>query len=104
MKTDRADKTDKSVALHARKYADPASRKPIILHGLFGCGVNWRSIAARLSACHEVFCPDLRNHARSAWHDQMGYAAMAGAWRVSRRPATAPPRICGRTGNAIAGD
>ena len=67
-----------SLPLHFRKYGDPAAPKLIILHGLFGAGVNWRSIAARLAASHEVFCPDLRNHGQSPWHEQMGYADMAG--------------------------
>lgn len=67
-----------TVPLHFRKYGDPAMPKLIILHGLFGSGVNWRSIAARLAASYEVFCPDLRNHGSSPWHHRMGYAAMAG--------------------------
>ena len=49
----------------------------LILHGLFGSGANWRTIATRLSATHKVFCLDLRNHGRSPWHDDMEYAALA---------------------------
>ena len=75
MKTDRA---GHSVRLHFRKYGDPASPKLVILHGLFGSGANWRSVAKQLSTSHEVFCPDLRNHGRSAWRDDMEYPLMAG--------------------------
>ena len=56
---------------------NPPAPKLLILHGLFGSGANWRTIATRLSATHEVFCLDLRNHGRSPWHDDMEYAALA---------------------------
>jgi esterase len=48
-----------------------------ILHGLFGAGRNWASIAARLAAHHRVIALDLRNHGASPWADAMHYAAMA---------------------------
>ena len=57
--------------------ANPLAPKLLILHGLFGSGANWRTIATRLSATHEVFCLDLRNHGRSPWHDDMEYATLA---------------------------
>ena len=57
--------------------ANPPAPQLLILHGLFGSGANWRTIATRLSATHEVFCLDLRNHGRSPWHDDMEYAALA---------------------------
>lgn len=75
MKTDGAGQT---VPLRFRKYGDAANPKLIILHGLFGSGVNWRTVATQLSASHEVFCPDLRNHGRSPWHDEMNYRALGG--------------------------
>ncbi|MGK0673836.1 MAG: alpha/beta fold hydrolase [Halothiobacillaceae bacterium] len=37
----------------------------IILHGLFGSGANWRSIAQRLADTWQVILPDLRNHGDS---------------------------------------
>lgn len=70
--------TGEPLALHFRRYGDPATRKLLILHGLFGCGANWRTVAARLASSCEVFCLDLRNHGRSPWHNDMEYAAMAG--------------------------
>lgn len=50
----------------------------LILHGLFGSGTNWRSIARRLSAGHRVLSVDLRNHGASPWAESMDYEAMAG--------------------------
>jgi esterase len=48
-----------------------------ILHGLFGSGRNWASIAQRLAAHHRVTALDLRNHGASPWADSMSYAEMA---------------------------
>jgi len=48
-----------------------------ILHGLFGAGRNWTTIATRLSASHRVIALDLRNHGASPWSEAMDYAAMA---------------------------
>ena len=64
-----------SVTLEASEWGDgPAVA---ILHGLFGSGRNWASIAQRLAAHHRVIAFDLRNHGASPWTDTMGYAAMA---------------------------
>ena len=54
-----------------------------ILHGLFGSGRNWNSIAKRLGACYRVVAFDLRNHGASPWAATMTYAEMAGDVRVS---------------------
>src|SRR5438105_4019544 len=48
-----------------------------IMHGLFGSGRNWASIAQRLAAHHRVITLDLRNHGASPWADTMDYVAMA---------------------------
>jgi pimeloyl-ACP methyl ester carboxylesterase len=48
-----------------------------ILHGLFGSGRNWASVAKRLSAHHRVVTLDLRNHGASPWAETMGYDDMA---------------------------
>jgi esterase len=47
-----------------------------ILHGLFGSGGNWRSIAQQLAARHRVLALDLRNHGASPWADGMSYREM----------------------------
>jgi pimeloyl-ACP methyl ester carboxylesterase len=49
----------------------------VILHGLFGSGRNWTSVAKRLAASHRVFTVDLRNHGASPWAETMSYRDMA---------------------------
>src|SRR5690242_13013407 len=48
-----------------------------ILHGLFGSGRNWASMAQRFAAHHRVIAIDLRNHGASAWAETMDYREMA---------------------------
>ena len=50
----------------------------LILHGLFGSGSNWRTVARTLAQTHTVYLVDLRNHGSSPWDDTMSYADMAG--------------------------
>ena len=50
----------------------------IVLHGLFGSGVNWRSIARRLEHRLECHLVDQRNHGRSPHARGMAYPALAG--------------------------
>ncbi|MBV9964633.1 MAG: alpha/beta fold hydrolase, partial [Alphaproteobacteria bacterium] len=70
-----------SVPLRALEYgAGPALA---ILHGLFGSGRNWASIAQRLAAQHRVIAFDLRNHGASPWADTMTYGEMAHDVRAS---------------------
>jgi esterase len=57
----------------------------VILHGLFGAGRNWRSIAQQLAAHHHVLAFDLRNHGLSPWLDGMSYYEMVEDLRVSLR-------------------
>lgn len=54
-----------------------------ILHGLFGSGRNWHSIAKRLGAHHRVLAFDLRNHGASPGAATMDYAEMAEDVRAS---------------------
>ena len=49
----------------------------IILHGLYGSGDNWMSIARDLSESFSVYLPDLRNHGRSPHAEDMSYEALA---------------------------
>jgi esterase len=64
-----------SLRLAATEYG--AGRPVAILHGLFGWGRNWATIAQRLAARHRVVALDLRNHGNSPWADTMSYAEMA---------------------------
>ena len=56
-----------------------------ILHGLFGSGRNWRSVAQHLAARHRVLTFDLRNHGASPWSDGMSYGEMVEDLRASLR-------------------
>jgi esterase len=51
----------------------------VILHGLFGSGDNWRSIAKALSDRYRLHLLDLPNHGRSPWIRQQSYPALAQA-------------------------
>ena len=54
-----------------------------ILHGLFGSGRNWASIAQRLAVNRRVIAFDLRNHGASPWAETMDYREMAEDIRAS---------------------
>ena len=56
-----------------------------VLHGLFGSGRNWRSVAQHLAAGHRVLTFDLRNHGASPWADEMSYGDMVEDLRASFR-------------------
>src|SRR6185437_1398529 len=64
-----------ALRLAAAEYG--AGSTVAIVHGLFGWGRNWTTIAQRLAARHRVVTLDLRNHGNSPWADGMGYAEMA---------------------------
>jgi pimeloyl-ACP methyl ester carboxylesterase len=64
-----------TVALAGMEYGQGAPL--VVLHGLFGSGRNWASVARRLAARRRVLVPDLRNHGDSPWSDAMGYEDMA---------------------------
>lgn len=49
----------------------------VMLHGLFGSGANFRTVAKRLAADRPVYCLDLRNHGSAPWGDEHTYPAMA---------------------------
>lgn len=50
----------------------------IILHGLFGDGLNWGGVAKRLQTEYHLILPDMRNHGRSPHNDDdCSYPAMA---------------------------
>ena len=68
-----------TVRLAATEYGEAQSggAPPLaILHGLFGSGRNWASIAQRLAAQRRIICVDLRNHGGSAWAGGMQYGEM----------------------------
>lgn len=62
------------LSLHHGEFG--RGRPLIILHGLFGSGANWKSVARRLGAAYRVILPDLRNHGASPHAESMGYEEM----------------------------
>jgi len=59
-------------------YQSIGSGKPLIfIHGLFGSGDNWRSIAKHFAQTYRVICVDLRNHGRSPHAQSQTYPEMA---------------------------
>jgi pimeloyl-ACP methyl ester carboxylesterase len=49
----------------------------VLLHGLFGSGDNWGTVAKYFSQHYQVMSMDLRNHGRSPHIDSQSYADMA---------------------------
>ncbi|MFN4087760.1 MAG: alpha/beta fold hydrolase [Alphaproteobacteria bacterium] len=49
----------------------------LVLHGLYGAGRNWSTMARRLAERRRVVTVDLRNHGDSPWADGMDYRSMA---------------------------
>ena len=72
-----------AVELAAAEYG--AGPPVAILHGLFGSGRNWRSVAQHLAARHRVLIFDVRNHGASPWADEMSYDEMVEDLRASFR-------------------
>jgi len=72
-----------AVELAAAEYG--AGPPIAILHGLFGSGRNWRSIAQQLAARHRVLAFDLRNHGASPWAEGMSYDEMVEDLQASFR-------------------
>jgi len=66
-----------ALRLAAIVYGAGAGPPVAILHGLFGAGRNWATIAGRLAARRRVVALDLRNHGNSPWAETMSYEEMA---------------------------
>jgi pimeloyl-ACP methyl ester carboxylesterase len=62
--------------LSARTLGD-AGPGVVFVHGLFGQGKNWTSIARGLADGHRVTLLDLPNHGHSPWTDRVDYVDMA---------------------------
>ncbi len=60
--------------LFYRKYGNGPTM--IIVHGLYGSGDNWTTIAKALGKHFEVYVIDLRNHGRSPHSDDHNYSLM----------------------------
>jgi pimeloyl-ACP methyl ester carboxylesterase len=62
--------------LHARTVGE-AGPRVVFVHGLFGQGKNWTTIAKGLADGHRVTLLDLPNHGHSPWTDRADYLDMA---------------------------
>lgn len=65
---------DENMSLHYTKLG--MGHPLIILHGLYGSGGNWLSIAKALSGFCKVYLLDQRNHGQSPHYDQHDYPLM----------------------------
>jgi pimeloyl-ACP methyl ester carboxylesterase len=68
---------DSDERLHARTVGE-AGPRVVFVHGLFGQGRNWTTIAKGLSDRHRVTLLDLPNHGHSPWTERADYVDMAG--------------------------
>ena len=60
------------------KIIGDSEKHIIILHGLFGMGENWNSVALNLSNYgFSVHLVDQRNHGKSFWNDKISYKIMS---------------------------
>ncbi|HEV7871944.1 MAG: hypothetical protein JWR62_1778 [Modestobacter sp.] len=66
-----------AIRLHGRTMGD-AGPRVVFVHGLFGQGKNWTTIARRLAEeGRRVTLLDLPNHGHSPWTDRVDYVDMA---------------------------
>ena len=60
------------------KIIGDSEKHIIILHGLFGMGENWNSVALNLSNHgFSIHLVDQRNHGKSFWNDKISYKIMS---------------------------
>ncbi|BBH16150.1 esterase [Nocardioides baekrokdamisoli] len=64
------------MVLHTATYGDSGSRI-VFLHGLFGQGRNWTTIARSLADTHRATVVDLPHHGRSPWLETFDYLQIA---------------------------
>jgi pimeloyl-ACP methyl ester carboxylesterase len=67
---------DRTERLASRTVGD-AGPRVVFVHGLFGQGRNWTTIAKGLADRHRVTLIDLPNHGHSPWTDRVDYLDMA---------------------------
>jgi pimeloyl-ACP methyl ester carboxylesterase len=61
----------------AARTVGEAGPRVVFVHGLFGQGKNWTTIARGLADRHRVTLLDLPNHGHSPWTDRVDYLDMA---------------------------
>jgi len=69
-----------------------------VLHGLYGSGRNWATVAKKLGDDRRVVTVDLRNHGDSPWADAMDYRSMAeDVGALIERRGAAPAAVLGHS-------
>src|SRR4029450_7576133 len=61
----------------ASRTTGESGPRVVFVHGLFGQGKNWTTIAKGLADNHRVTLLDLPNHGHSPWTDRVDYLDMA---------------------------
>ena len=64
--------------LHTTELGE-GERRVVFLHGLFGQGKNWTSIAKQLADSYRILLVDQPHHGKSGWADDFAYGDMADA-------------------------
>ena len=82
--------------LHARTLGSGGPRV-VFVHGLFGQGKNWTTIARGLAADHRVTLLDLPNHGHSPWTDRVDYVDMAELVAAELRSFGEPATLVGHS-------
>lgn len=68
--------TTRSAGLHTTRLGE-AGPLVAFLHGLFGQGKNWTTIAKAVAEDHRVLLVDMPHHGRSHWPDHFDYVDVA---------------------------
>jgi pimeloyl-ACP methyl ester carboxylesterase len=82
--------------LAARTVGD-AGPPVVFVHGLFGQGKNWTTIAKGLADGHRVTLLDLPNHGHSPWTERVDYLDMADRLAVELEGLDEPATLVGHS-------
>jgi len=81
----------------ASRTVGDAGPDVVFVHGLFGQGKNWTTIAKGLSGDHRVTLLDLPNHGHSPWTDRVDYLDMAETTAVEIEQLGRPVTLVGHS-------
>jgi pimeloyl-ACP methyl ester carboxylesterase len=88
--------TNSEERLHSRTLGSGGPRV-VFVHGLFGQGKNWTTIAKGLAEDHRVTLLDLPNHGHSPWTERVDYLDMAGLVAAELESSGEPATIVGHS-------
>ena len=87
---------DRTQRLASRTVGE-AGPRVVFVHGLFGQGKNWTTIAKGLADRHRVTLLDLPNHGDSPWTDRVDYLDMAELLAAELRSLGEPVTLVGHS-------